>query len=577
MKTNKCIVRIVLISIIMMLVFCQENVFAAASVKAAAGKTSLNVGDTTSLSVTASGCAGVFSITSSDNSVVSVSSASSFVEGSSMETPITLTAKGAGTATITIRASDVTETDLDADGNPVNFSGSTSVKITVTDPNANNNDNNNNTNTQKPEQPSEKDPDPVPAPQPQTPKEPTFKNVNETVYVQTESVNVRGTWSANGGQYGSLKKGDSVTRTGVSSEKINGYVWSRINYNGKTAYVISSALTTTKVEVEEEPEEEESTNKLLKELKIEGYELSPKFDPQTTKYSLTLKELGETEEVEDSLEITATPEDEKAKVEITGNENFKVGNNIVKITVTAEDGTARIYTITVSKTNEEGVVESLKLSTLEISNGTLEPSFDPEITNYVITVEDLSTITAATILATVDDKNITITTSETSVDENGEKIITLMLESQKDEKTGIYQITVKKPVVNQAAPTITGSSDNTIYYILGGIIGALLLLIIIIIIALKKTADKDNEDAIDADELDDDYDYNLKGAIDEANKSYDDMVEESNFKSQILNTDFSNIETSKTSEKTRILNDFDNIDDDDFKPNVAPKKKGKHF
>ena len=31
------------------------------------------------------------------------------------------------------------------------------------------------------------------------------------------------------------------------------------------------------------------------------------------------------------------------------------------------------------------------------------------------------------------------------------------------------------------------------------------------------------------------------------------MVEGSNFKSQILNTDFSNIETSKISEKTRIF------------------------
>ena len=55
------------------------------------------------------------------------------------------------------------------------------------------------------------------------------------------------------------------------------------------------------------------------------------------------------------------------------------------------------------------------------------------------------------------------------------------------------------------------------------------------------------------------------------------MVEGSNFKSQILNTDFSNIETSKISEKTRILDDFDNKDDNDFKPNVTPKKKGKHF
>lgn len=564
MKIKKNVIKTILISIIMMLVFCQYNVFAAASVKASAGKTSLNIGETTSLSITANGCAGMFSVTSSNSAVVAVSSASTFVEGNSMDTPITLTAKGVGTATITISASDVTESELDADGNPVDFTGSTSVKITVTDPNANNNQTG---NQQQP------DPEPEQEPEPQKPTEPTFKQVNETVYVNQETVNVRGTWSASGGQYGTLKKGDSVTRTGVSSETINGYVWSRITYNGKTAYVISSALTTTKVEVpkdeEEKEEEEKSTNKLLKELIVEDYELTPEFNPQTTKYSLTLNETDE------MLDITATPEDEKATVSITGNESFKVGNNIVKITVTAEDGTARIYTITVSKNNEDGVVDSLKLDSLQITNATLEPEFDPDITNYVITVEDPSTITAQSILATVSDKDITITTSETTPDENGEKIITLMLESQKEEKTGIYQITVKKPVVNQMAPTtLTNSSDNTIYYILGGIIGALIILIIIIIIALKKTSNKeDDEDIKNADELSDDYDYNLKGAIDEANKPYDDMVEESNFKSQILNTDLGD------SDKTKVMNNFDNgyDDEEDFKPNVAPKKKGKHF
>ena len=567
---KKSTIKFICISILLFLIIFINKTCYAANSNISVSSKNAKIGDTITVTISANAASWNVNLNATGpvkaNGVTSFSHATESGENEKVTIgTVSYTVTGEGTINFSLSGQLV-----DGDYSSTNASGSASVTVASEpkeDPTP--------APAPAPEQPSEKDPEP--APQPQTPKEPTFKNVNETVYVQTESVNVRGTWSASGGQYGSLKKGDSVTRTGVSSEKINGYVWSRINYNGKTAYVISSALTTTKVEVEEEPEEEEkSTNKLLKELKVEGYELSPKFDPQTTKYSLTLKEVSETEEAEDTIEITATPEDEKAKVEITGNENFKVGNNIVKITVTAEDGTARIYTITVSKTNEEGVVDSLKLSTLEISNGTLEPSFDPEITNYVITVEDPSTITAATILATVADKNITITTSETSVDENGEKIITLMLESQKDEKTGIYQITVKKPVVNQAAPTITGSSDNTIYYILGGIIGALLLLIIIIIIALKKTSDKD-EDAIDTDELDDNYDYNLKGAIDEANKSYDDMVEGSNFKSQILNTDFSNIETSKISEKTRILDDFDNKDDNDFKPNVTPKKKGKHF
>ena len=119
---------------------------------------------------------------------------------------------------------------------------------------------------------------------------------------------------------------------------------------------------------------------------------------------------------------------------------------------------------------------------------------------------------------------------------------------------------------------LTNSSDNTIYYILGGIIGALVLLIIIIIVALRKTSNNE-EDINDADELTDDYDYNLKGAIDEANKLYDDMVKESNVKSQILNSDF------KVEDETKVMDKFD-LDDnenDELKYNEAPKKKGKHF
>lgn len=533
---------------------CSESNAASATISASSQN--VIVGENVTITVTANGCLSELTVSGPGISG-SVDIISTDLTNQSKTETYKLDTSSAGKKTVTLSGSVV---DADRTELPINKS----VTVTVEEKKE----------EQKPvEQPKEETPEPqqpttTPEPEPQKPTEPTFKNVNETVYVNQESVNVRGTWSASGGQYGTLKKGDSVTRTGISSETINGYVWSRITYNGKTAYVISSALTTTKVEVKEEEKEEEekSTNKLLKELIVKDYELTPEFNPQTTKYSLTLNETDE------MLDITATPEDEKAIVNITGNESFKVGNNIVKITVTAEDGTARIYTITVSKNNEDGVVDSLKLDTLQISNGTLEPEFDPDITNYVITVEDPSTFTVESILATVSDKNVTITTSETTPDENGEKIITLMLESQKEEKTGIYQITVKKPVVNQMAPTtLTNSSDNTIYYILGGIIGALLILIIIIIIALKKTSNKEeDEDIKNADELSDDYDYNLKGAIDEANRHFDDMVEESNFKSQILNTDL------RVSEDTKVIDNFDN-DEEDFKPSAAPRKKGKHF
>ena len=434
----------------------------------------------------------------------------------------------------------------------------------------NKNGSTNEENNTKTEQPPKEE-------EPKKTVEPTFTDKNETVYVTNTSVNVRASYSSSSKLLGSLKKGESVTRTGIST---NG--WSKVSYNGSTAYIISTALSTT----EPQKEEEKSSNKALKELTVENYTLTPEFNPQTTKYSVDLTS------GEEKLTIKAIPEDEKANVDITGNENFKVGNNIVKITVTAEDGTTRIYSITVSKSNEDGVVDSLKLSSLKVSKGTLEPNFDPSITSYVITIEDPSTIKIEDIVATAADENVDVTVAENEQTESGEKIITIMLESKDGSKTGVYQISVKKPVQNQMVTTQSDNKDNSIYYILGGIIGILLLLIIIIIIILKRTSKSDedyDEDDMrkqkngndDEDEADNNYDYSLKNAIDEANSEYDEMVEDSKYKTQVVdnsnfieNTNIYNNENVTDDKNDYMKNEDDN---EDFKPNITPKKKGKHF
>lgn len=84
-----------------------------------------------------------------------------------------------------------------------------------------------------------------------------------------------------------------------------------------------------------------SSNSYLKTLEIEGYEIT--FDKETLEYKIKVKS-----DVT-SLDIKAIPESNKSRVEITGNEKFKKGNNTVTITVTAEDGSTREYKITVDK------------------------------------------------------------------------------------------------------------------------------------------------------------------------------------------------------------------------------------
>ncbi len=78
-------------------------------------------------------------------------------------------------------------------------------------------------------------------------KEVTFKDVNEKMYA-VRNCNVREGYSTDTEQVGSLKLGEEITRTGVGS---NG--WSKVTYKGKTAYVLTSLLSSKK------PSDEENT------------------------------------------------------------------------------------------------------------------------------------------------------------------------------------------------------------------------------------------------------------------------------------------------------------------------------
>ena len=428
--------------------------------------------------------------------------------------------------------------------------------------------------------------------QKETPKqeEPDFTPTNKTMY-SSSGINLRASWSTESART-YIEKGTELNVTATSTKRVNNYVWYRVSYNGQTKYIASGLLTNTKPEEnkdeDKDDKKEKSTNKALKGLVVENHKLSPEFDPETTKYTLEV-----TKDVE-KLEITPILQDDKSKFEITGNENFKVGNNIVKITVTAEDGTNRIYTITVTKTNEDGTENPLdnmlKLKKLQIKDIKLDPEFNPETTNYSILVSDPSSIKIADITAVAEDEDVEVTIAEAEADKNGNRVITIMLENKEGDRSGVYQVTIKKGV--SAISELQRNKNNRIYFILGGIIGILAIAIIVVIILLKKTSDDgdDYDDIKDADELSDDYDYALKREIDIAKSEeapeFDEIIEDSNVKSQILSNqdDYNAFEDKENdvkesntgvSEETKRY-DFNGEDEEeDFK--IKGKKKGKHF
>lgn len=88
----------------------------------------------------------------------------------------------------------------------------------------------------------------------------------------------------------------------------------------------------------------------LASLNIKGFNINEEFDKNKLDYTATVS--YETE----SIEIDVLGEDENADIQIKGNENLKVGENVITITVTsAETEEKKIYNITVTRQefNEE--------------------------------------------------------------------------------------------------------------------------------------------------------------------------------------------------------------------------------
>jgi hypothetical protein len=108
-----------------------------------------------------------------------------------------------------------------------------------------------------------------------------------------------------------------------------------------------------------------SSNADLGSITISGVTLTPAFNKNVTSY--TAKVGNDTT----SLSITATAADSKATVNITGNTNLKVGANTVKVTVTAEDGTTKVYTIVVTRSDAPDGIEQVAETRAWTYNSTL--------------------------------------------------------------------------------------------------------------------------------------------------------------------------------------------------------------
>lgn len=184
-----------------------------------------------------------------------------------------------------------------------------------------------------------------------------------TVPNEAESVEIY----ASKGQSGQKITGTGVKQLNEGANTVNVVVTAEDGKTTKTYTInIERKASEETVENPEESTEETSTEEQeqfgLKELKIEGIEITPEFKTDVYKYTAKLNEN------KTRLELITTPTVENAEIEISGNEDLKDGENIITIIVKEKDtDKTATYQITVNKILDEQRVTNATINKIQLS------------------------------------------------------------------------------------------------------------------------------------------------------------------------------------------------------------------
>ena len=144
-----------------------------------------------------------------------------------------------------------------------------------------------------------------------------------------------------------------------------------------------------------------SSDASLRDLTLSSGTLSPAFDASTTNYTATV------DSGVDSITVTPTVNDANAayELQVDGNSvsnpvSLSVGDNVIDVVVTAQDGTQETYAVTVTRATAPKDTDAT-LSNLTVG-GTTITGFTPGILTYNVTLP-AGTTTVPTVTATVND------------------------------------------------------------------------------------------------------------------------------------------------------------------------------
>ena len=217
----------------------------------------------------------------------------------------------------------------------------------------------------------------------------TTREYDLTIPNKTTSVYVRG-----------IPENTDITVTGndtynVYKEQSTRIVLLLTDPDGNTANYVINAI------------QEKNGNPYAASIIIDEGALSPQFEKTTAQYRTDIRPTM----IGRSLTINVQPEENTTTYKINGNSELKMGDNVILIVMTAEDGTSTTYKITATVQGEDffnNVLASLSITPVGTTDYTItmNPNFDPNTNTYIVTVP--YSIDKARIDATAQSNNATI-------------------------------------------------------------------------------------------------------------------------------------------------------------------------
>lgn len=199
-----------------------------------------------------------------------------------------------------------------------------------------------------------------------------------------------------------------------------------------------------------------SSNAKLSSLSCSNATLSPSFSADTTYYSTTVPY-----DVT-SLSLSYDTADSGADAYVSGND-LGVGSNTVTVSVEAEDGTTKYYTIEVTREQDPNYVPAsdANLEKLKVSSGKLSPAFSPDVTNYVVYVPFETE--EFTVEGTAHDSKAVGVTDKTAKLVDGDNELTVVCTAEDGTTTKSYTVHVyRMPAYQGVLPTITAPDAEAV-------------------------------------------------------------------------------------------------------------------